>query len=142
MEALYLVQNDIKFFLSLIHLCNWSLYLFLDRGLCVCVAHPAGALSRVATTRGRSVCTQFLPPLVTEPRQFQLNVGRFVFLLFGIYVFILKNEQHYILLVLGGCGILNSVLVFSRSKTEVSFSGLVIALKYAKIGKVRAIRIF
>ena len=40
-------------------------------------------------------------------------------------------------LVLGGCGILNSVAVsvFSRPKTEVSVSGLVLALKCAKIRK-------
>ena len=40
-------------------------------------------------------------------------------------------------LVLGGCGILNSVAVsvFSRPKTEVSVLGLVLALKYVKICK-------
>ena len=43
-------------------------------------------------------------------------------------------------LVLGGCGILNSVpvLVFSHPKTQVSVSGLILALKY---GKVRPIHI-
>ena len=40
-------------------------------------------------------------------------------------------------IVLGGCGILNSVAVsvFSQPKTEVSVSGLVLALKCAKIRK-------
>ena len=46
---------------------------------------------------------------------------------------------NFYFVVLGGCGILNSVLVFSCPKTSVSGSAL--ALKYTKIGKVYAIRI-
>ena len=50
-----------------------------------------------------------------------------------------KIDNYIMIIVLGGCGILNSVsvLVFSHPKTSVSVSGSVLALKYKKIGKVR-----
>ena len=59
----------------------------------------------------------------------------------GEFTALIHCVQMRLWVVLGGCGILNLVLVSVFSCPKTSVSGLVLALKYTKIGKVCAIRI-